>query len=83
MVTLCLFVNFGGVAATKTCLATPAFLCPGHIGTFLSSQDRLYTECPNSTHEFLGESVTQRKKEAQDAQVPTREKPMAGCWFGT
>ena len=31
-------------------------------------QDRLYTECPNATHEFLGESVRERKMEAQDTQ---------------
>ena len=31
-------------------------------------QDRLYTECPNATHEFLGESVRERKMEAQDTK---------------
>lgn len=31
-------------------------------------QDRLYTECPNATHEFLGTSVRERKIEAQDTK---------------
>eukprot|EP00913_Durusdinium_trenchii_P019118 g17966.t1 len=32
------------------------------------AKDRLYTECPNTTHEFLGDSVTARKQEAREAQ---------------
>ena len=51
------------------CLAPALSFFALQIGTCFW-QDRLYTECPNTTHEFLGESLTQRKKEAEDAQVP-------------
>ncbi|CAK9028907.1 Chaperone protein dnaJ 10 [Durusdinium trenchii] len=37
-------------------------------GSFQHNLDRLYTECPNTTHEFLGDSVTARKQEAREAQ---------------
>lgn len=32
------------------------------------SEAELYSECPASTHEFLGDSVVQRKKEARHAE---------------
>ena len=59
---------FRGVAITPMCLATCLPFSALQIGTFLLAF-RLYTECPNTTHEFLGDSVTQRKKEAEDAQA--------------
>jgi len=37
-------------------------------GSFQHNLDRLYSECPNATHEFLGESVRERKMEAQDTK---------------
>ena len=36
--------------------------------SFRHNLDRLYIDCPNNTHEFLGGSLSARKAEADEAQ---------------